>query len=799
MAITDDSNKDSERGSLPVSQLATASDLQNKLETLERGRSRYDRQWKLNLAFYKGNQYSYYPKNSFTMQSLPVEDGDKPRYRSRIVSNQIIQGAQSLLSKYTKTKPVMSATPGSGSDGDVKAAQLAERLLEYWWSDLHLEDRLQEALLWGIIAGQGYWKITWDAQAGKSMRFLLAPDGEPIIDESVKDAFRGELMKYGIPPQEQVVYMGDIKVETMSPFNVLIDPNARTFGEAKYAFCKHFLDPDEVLTRWGVQMRADSYSTSPDQSMLFDTKAKSNDDRTTIQVNLGYFLPNAALPNGRYVAWTKTNKKILEDGPWPYPSAELPFVKFPGVAVPGDVYDGSVVEQGIPEQKELNRTLSQIVEYKNMMIRPRVWAPVGSMRTRYTNEPAVVMEYNPINNLKPEPEQLPSLPPYVFEHLNNISGRLKEVFSLTEVTEGSVPPNVEAGLAIDLLQEMATDRLAPTIRRIEFCLERAGNLMLGLAQQYYQEPRLLKIKGSGGSFQVKRFTQADLNAGVSITVESGSGLPRTRAGRMMMIQQYMQMGVISPDEAYKHVELADTKSVAAKWGVDEDLAYREHEKLMTRTPLNPEAIQEAMSYLQMGVNPETMEPLTGQPMEAENIMRRASLKPGLADIHPVHLDIHGRFMKSMEFDGIGEEIRQDFIWHYQLTLEAMQGLPQPEPTSPKVNLQLKSTVGPTAQSKILQAAGVDVSAEDSSEPPLETWISDSVDKPDVDASGPGQEGANLSKVAKELLDAEIAEMKAKQESQQSAELHKHNKDKAEADAALARKKALQSNFKPKKE
>src|SRR5690348_533362 len=109
-----------------VSQLRTPEDLQKKLDALKRGRATLEQQWKLNLAFYKGRQYTYYNRAARRLETLPVDDTEKPRHIVRLVSNQILTGAHSLLSKLTKTKPQMWATPASGSDSDVKAAQMAE-------------------------------------------------------------------------------------------------------------------------------------------------------------------------------------------------------------------------------------------------------------------------------------------------------------------------------------------------------------------------------------------------------------------------------------------------------------------------------------------------------------------------------------------------------------------------------------------------------------------------------------------------------------------------------------------------
>lgn len=758
-----------------VSQLQTAEDLSRKLDALKRGRQTLENQWKLNLAFYKGRQYSYFNKWSNRIESLPTEDGEKPRYRVRLVSNQIMTGTHSLLAKLTKTKPQMYATPASGSDSDIKAAQMAESLLEYWWTDLALDDVLEEALLWSIIAGNGYWKVTWDPHAGKQMRFLLDPQGQPITDEPLKDAFKAQLETFGVQPQEQVVYMGDLKVEAISPFDVFIDPSAKTFSDAKYAVCVHHLDPDEIRTRWNVSVTPDEVAAPADVALPF-SNAEDRAEPTVKAVNIGYFLPTAAMPNGRYVVWTESPNQILEDGPWPYPSNELPLVKFPGIRVPGAIYDSSVVEHAIPLQKELNRTLSQIVEYKNLTIKPRIWAPAGSMRTRITSEAGALYEYNPIAGLKPEVEKLPAMPPYVFEHLAEISGRLREIFSITDVTEGTLPPNLEAGVAIDLLQEMATDRLAPTIKLNEVALARAGQMMLQLAQQYYVEPRLMKIRGTGGSTQVKRFKGADLN-GASVQVDTGSGLPRTRAARQARIERLIELGVIPPEQAYKHLELADMKGYAKKWAADEEKAHREHDKLVQGMPLNPIAIQNAMMAVNAGINPQTGEAIT-DPMEVQDILHQAALSPGPADNHDVHLDEHALFMTSVEFENLPPEIQGDFVLHYELTQQAAAGLPQPEPEAPRVNLQIKSTASAPVQSKILQAAGVEVTEQDSAMPPLESWVSDSVDKPDMDDAG------NDPLTAEELRRAEVDQANEKTR-------------EATAKADLAEKKTKQSDFRPK--
>lgn len=753
-------------GNRPLSSLRTANDLQAKFNMLVANRGYHEREWKVNLAFYKGRQYTFWNARTRRIETLPVEDGEKPRYRVRLVSNQIAPGVRGHIARLLKTKPQMMATPGSGSMSDLQAAQMCERLLEYWWDDFKLDDSLEEALIWADVTGQGFWKIDWDEGAGKQMSFVIDPNGSPILDDSLKEEFAAQLAQVGLQPQTQVVYMGDICVTVISPFDLVLDPSARQFKDCKFAFQVTYVDPDTLQAQYGVRLQPDSITAPPDIGLPF-----GNIDQQPMDVRkviTGYFVPQPALPKGRIVTWSGNH--ILRDSAWDLPFNSLPFVKFGGVRIPGELYDTSVVSQAIPIQKELNRTISQIVEFKNLTVRPQWKSPIGSLRQRRTDEPGAIWEYNPIGpqGLGPEPLSQEQLPAYVFTHLENIQARLDIIFGATEVTQGTVPPNVEAGIAIDLLQEMATDKDAPQIRLIEISLEQAGRMMLQLAKRYYIEPRIMRIRGSGGSYQVYQYTKSDLDGSVDVQVETGSGLPRTRAGRQSRIMEFISQGIIAPDQAYKYLDIADLKGLQAQFALDEDQAYREHDKLNTGQPISPVNVYEAQQQIQ-NLQEELAEiygppsgyedpsappwddpnappnPDSGQPFQnwddfndwAQNRMQQAAVQANMIDNHSVHIDVHARFMKSTEYQALDVQIQEQYVQHIQSHYNILFTLPSStQGEAPKINLQIKSTVGPTVQSKILEKAGVFVTPQDAQEPPLESWVTDNLNQPAA------QDGAN---------------------------------------------------------
>jgi hypothetical protein len=269
----------------------------------------------------------------------------------------------------------------------------------------------------------------------------------------------------------------------------------------------------------------------------------------------------------------------------------------------------------------------------------------------------------------------------------------------------------------------------------------------------------------------------------------------------------VELGILPADKALKWMDLGHVSGVHDRIMASEDQANREIEKLIKGHTLNPESVQAAISSLQQGINPETGEAFSGDPAEAQYLIQRASLMPGPVDNHETHYDVLSFFMTGVEFENLPPEVRERFYIHAELTQQAMNHLPQVQAEAPRVNLQVKATTGPTAMAKILRSSGVDVTEQDTSEPPLETWVTDSVDKPDADAAGPGQEAEHLSKAAQQMMDVKLkaVEVQEKQalesdsheaDQRRAEELHSEALRAASADADTAEKKAKESSFKP---
>lgn len=770
--MADSENK---RAFIGLRDLTDAGMLATKRRDTEALRGILKREWALNREYYNGNQWTIWNSQTARVEALPVSQGQT--WKIRLQSNQVKPGLLTYCAQLHKTRPVITAEPNSGGDTDVKAAQMATSLFEYLFDELNLHSKAFDATLESGLS-QGYWYITWDKLAGKPMEFVMGPDGNPILDDELAEVYLDELAAHvqqaGGDPEEAVasakqkVYLGDIRVDVMTAENVLVDPTVSNFEDAKWCITTHTLDPDEIQARWGVKVSPDACKTT-DVPTLFSSIEEKKPQNTMRRVYIMHIKRCPALPEGRYVAWIEGPDQILEDRAWPHPFYCLPLIKWPGQYRPDSPYDDPITTEIRPLQKDFNKTLSQIVEHKNLVLRPQMLAPTGSLRSVLTSEPGAVFEFNPVANLVPQWREMPPVPASLYEHLATLKQMIQEGYHLIPSSRDALPARADDDGLLQLMQEATADKVSSVITRMEEAMAKAGEIFAALAKTYYLEPRLLRIRGAGGSIQVKKFMAADLEGGYTFRPRYGSGLPMSRAAKQQAVLDLVEAQVIQPGDALKYLDLGAVRGLHDKIAANEDKAFREHDKMLRGQPINLGALQQAQQQLQEfqqqaeqmaaamqqaaesgqpmpdfdgdGVpdTPEaTMQMLQDQYGQLQQQLQDAPWQPLDYEDWQAELGYHGDFMKTSEFERYPFEVQQVFIKHFNLTyqrwMEVMMASPD-ENHKTSVNVRAMGTVSAPVMRQILAKSGIDVSEDDVEAPPLDTQVIDTLEQPNVDESG----------------------------------------------------------------
>ena len=140
----------------------------------------------------------------------------------------------------------------------------------------------------------------------------------------------------------------------------------------------------------------------------------------------------------------------------------------------------------------------------------------------------------------------------LFTVLQTYKGLMEDISGVHDVSNGSVPPGVTAGNAIELLQQSDTTQMSPFTANIESAQVTRAMIEVELIAQFYKEPRLVSLSTEGDPEQamaaVRSFEALRAGGRVGITVSPGSATPKTPAARNQMILDMSKAGMFQPDQ-----------------------------------------------------------------------------------------------------------------------------------------------------------------------------------------------------------------------------------------------------------
>ena len=590
----------------------------------------------ISLAFYTGRQWARYNR----VTRLLVDD-NPPSWRVRMVLNYVLPTVETLAGKLVENRPGFMCTPATTDDDDMEAARQCEALLEYLWHETGMQVKLHEAAKWMAVCGTVFFKVWWDDEAGEEYE-----DEEEV--QKTLDYIEKEVGD--VPPEREVRKTGMPVVDVISPLEVNWDPGAKDMDSCRWMCHSNAMHIDEIRVRWpkkGKHVKANAaYETDAySQQVLreFSSAGTADDVNLDRIMVLEYFeKPSPRHPKG-YYAIVAGDIVLEEQEILPY--GRLPFIAARHNTIPGRFAGEGVVTALIPAQKELNKSVSQRIENKNLHAQPKWRAEKGSVdRQSFTDEPGEIIFYSRTAASPPEP--LPP-PPMSQEHRMIEKEQIEHIQSISgvsDVTRGMAPSQT-SGRAIGLLSDLDATKLGPTVREIERAIERMCSQMLWMCREYMPAPMMINITGRNQAVEVIEFFSRQIKT-TRVRVNANSMLPKHPSYRREQIMQMYQVGILGdpadPQTAIKTRRMMEFGDMGKLYGdEDRDRNYAREENHMMAN---------------------------GKPQD---------VKPW--EDHVTHIDECLSFMKSIDFRLLPAEHQQNFerhlAWHYHAESQSQQGQP----------------------------------------------------------------------------------------------------------------------------
>ena len=477
-------------------------------------------------------------------------DSPRPSWRSSPTVNFTFSTIETIIPIMTDQSPKITVVAKRPENAAI--TEVFGNVVDRIWFDNDMDIKLPMIVKNSLKYGTGIAKVFWDPTRGPD-----GPDGSKL---------------------------GDVGISAVDPRHFFISPGATSIEDADYCIFAANLPVPTVQRMfpnappieggiWGEDLSI--------QKTMIGTEAPSLPMIGPIQTTDGsqaswpiQGYPNAPSMDRKGLVtlvecWYKdddgkvncvivANGTILKGPVQPFRIQMYPFVRFVDYQIPSVFWGMGEIQQLESLQESINRRRGQIIDILRLTANPPLVADsdAGINPKALTNRPGIILFKNrgsDIRWLTP-----PQLPAALFELQNLDKQDFDSISGVFDVTQGRRPVGIEAASAISELQEAAQTRIRLKVRNMESSLRQMGKLVIALVQQFYDEPRTIRINGIAG--QPQQFVQVnqdvqdemgaiqrinDLSVGdFDVEIGVGSTMPVNKSRRFNQLVQLYQLQIV---------------------------------------------------------------------------------------------------------------------------------------------------------------------------------------------------------------------------------------------------------------
>lgn len=650
--------------------------------------------WMDCLAYHAGDQTKFWSnQDNRYMDEFPR----MATYRSRHVENAIEPATDQVVSLLTATRPALVASPASGDFEDTSVAEVGTAILDKlrdtmdfaWWDQMIKRRK--------FITGTAALEVEWDPTA-KPFEVATEPGVEvdPLTGEEAPTG--EETVAVDEEGQPRFKPNGAFRFSFRSELELYLDPSTPFVDRMRYILTVDTADKKELERQYHVKIGdpeailsrtpSDSQPPGTRTALLLRQAAQYYGglggingwqtigpglERAGTTVVRMHLAPSTEFPQGRLII--VAGDKILYDdisptmGYFRFPVFVF-YHRFTGQSCYGD----GVVKSLLAPQRELNKTIRQMIEHRELSLRSKwvVDRACNIEQEAITAEPGEIVFYDSSNggmgsDIKPPHQVQPTpIPETLFTLRANIYETIDRISGIFEAQRGEVPTGVKTGKGLQVLNNQTQVRLSTVVEQDFQVWKEIGRYLLWMTSQYWPDGEKIRYTGRNLQPCLAAFDKAKFAVPVDVTVGNDEGLPQDPAERQSVLTGiFAKDGVMyaPPDIRKMYFKAAKLNDLGGL--VDEENA----DEVNTRRKL--------MLIMQ------------GIPQEADYY-----------EDHPTCRRVLAKYMKQKDFYDLPPNIRQLTIALDQSHAIYISGAPVPAPGSPPPltpdALQAQASVMPAA-------------------------------------------------------------------------------------------------------
>lgn len=542
---------------LPEPELSEA--LMDKVETFYRY---YDTNGRFKLLDKSYRCYHGMPFNSVTGDASEITKSGTRNELANIRVNHYRNLILHQLSLVTNELPVPKAVCSQTDHTTIGQAMLGDGVVDHYRRKLHLDAKIRELVANAIKYTSGYIVRDWDSNLG---------DVYPAQVEG--------------QPQQMT---GDFKCRVLTPLDVIIDPYLDHYDDTQWWIIRTWFNKFDLIA---------AHPELAKQILALDTKDNEFrkfrfvHDAESDLIPVYHFLHNktAAVPDGKHVIFCDKGV-VLHNDVLAYRKPRV--YRLAPDDLTGTPFGDSVVFDLLGLQETLDHLYSIVVTNQKTFGIQNIMAPEGSnVSAKQLVGGLNLIKYTPMQGKGPEPLNLTSTPPEIFEFISKIETVLETLSAINSTTRGNAPENAESGSFLALLESRAHAFLSGIVKGIKQLVEEFYHGMIEDFQDFAQVPQKIVLAGKSREYIVKSLVGDDVGNVDMVKVEAVAPNSLTVAAKMDTADKLLERGLIR--NAKEYVQVRTTGNIEIVSEKDEKalmLIRKENELLEQGLPAPTPAI-----------------------------------------------------------------------------------------------------------------------------------------------------------------------------------------------------------------
>ncbi|MEZ0208571.1 MAG: hypothetical protein ACAH17_00135 [Candidatus Paceibacterota bacterium] len=346
----------------------------------------------------------------------------------------------------------------------------------------------------------------------------------------------------------------EIKAERTFIDEIMIDDSESVYGQPRQVHQKKWIHK-EVLKAAFPDYKGAIDAATTDSGRSDEFKDRNGDMLLVVE---SWKLPSGKNTDDGKHTICISNETLFKEK---YAKNYFPFVFFRWNVKPLGFFGQGIPEQLTGLQLEINKILKTIQVSMHLVSVPKIFVEAGSkiVTSHLDNKIGGIIKYA---GTKPTEGTLGTIPTELFSHLDRLYSRAYEIVGISQLAAQSQKPGgLDSGKALRTFNDLETERFMDVAQRREQVFLDASKIMIDYAKDIAAETDNFEVKVAGSGF-LKTINWRDVEMDDDqyiMQVFPTNALSQTPAARLQEVQELVQAGFISKEDAGDLLDFPDLK------------------------------------------------------------------------------------------------------------------------------------------------------------------------------------------------------------------------------------------------